>query len=66
MYGKCTLGKSNQLRDQSYSIFDGMYDLESNEDLNFSYCISGAPEHMWTRGLVHTIFWDKALKLSYF
>ena len=27
---------------------------------------TGAPEHMWTCGLVHTIFWDKSLKISYF
>ena len=27
---------------------------------------TGAAEHMWTWGLVHTIFWDKALKMSYF
>ena len=27
---------------------------------------AGAPEHMWTWGLVHTIFWNKALKMSYF
>ena len=27
---------------------------------------AGAPEHMWTCGFVHTIFWDKSLKISYF
>ena len=31
----------------------------------FQY-VSGAPEHMWTWGHVHTIFWDKALKMSHF
>ena len=25
---------------------------------------AGAPELMWTWGLVHTIFWEKALKMS--
>ena len=28
--------------------------------------LAGALEHMWTWGLVHTIFWDKPLKMSYF
>ena len=28
--------------------------------------MAGAPEHMWTWGLVHTIFWDKLLKMFYF
>ena len=38
----------------------------SFDDLFIGLFVTGAPEHMWTWGLVHTILWDKALKISHF